>query len=72
MKRLITVVALAVTVMGGAASFAAPASAAPITCPSGQTATGTKGTFTCENKGGQDTGAVRPKGGNKNFSGPPN
>jgi hypothetical protein len=38
------------------------ASAAPITCPSGQTAQKVNGTFQCVNGGGNTTGAGRHKG----------
>ena len=42
---------------------AAPANAAPITCPGGQTAEKTgPGTWDCVNNGGNDTGAGRHKG----------
>ena len=41
---------------------AAPANAAPITCPSGQTAQKTSTGWDCVNNGGNDTGAGRHKG----------
>jgi hypothetical protein len=38
-------------------------SAAPITCPGGQSATKTADGWDCVNNGGNETGAERPKGG---------
>jgi hypothetical protein len=60
----------AVIAAGIAIGFGGSTSADPITCPSGQVSTNDHGTFSCINGGGNDTGAVRPKGGNGNFSGP--
>jgi putative hemolysin len=72
MKRLMAVVALALLLALGTVAFAAaPTAAAPITCNSSQTATNNNGTWTCVNKGGQNTGNVDPKGGNTNFAKPP-
>jgi len=72
MKRLLIGAALALTMATGVVAFApTSASAAPITCNGNQTATKVApGVFACINNGGQDTGSVRPKGGNHNFTGP--
>jgi len=72
MKRVLIGAAFALTMATGAVAFAAtPAAAAPITCNGNQTATKVgPGEFACINNGGQDTGSVRPKGGNTNFTGP--
>jgi hypothetical protein len=46
----------------GVATFAPSATAAPITCPGGQTVTKTSSGWDCVNGGGNDTGAGRHKG----------
>ncbi len=71
-QRLVVAVALALALAATVLAGGHQASAAPITCKGNQTATNDHGTFRCINNGGQDTGSVRPKGGNNNFSGPPN
>jgi hypothetical protein len=43
-------------------ALAPAASAAPITCPSGQTATHVNGKWFCENNGGNPSGAGHHKG----------
>ena len=73
MKKLLMAVAIAAP-LALSVSAVVPsdvALAAPITCKGNQTATNDNGTFSCVNNGGQDTGSVRPKGGNTNFSKPP-
>jgi hypothetical protein len=60
-------VMLAVIVTGGlsgagVAAFAPSATAAPIVCPGGQTATRTSDGWACVNNGNNDTGAGRHKG----------
>jgi hypothetical protein len=56
--RKITALLGAIVVLGIAA---APASAAPIDCPGGQTATKTASGWDCVNRGGNDSNAENPK-----------
>ena len=61
MRKIIGLVG-AIGVLGVAA---APATAAPIDCPSGQTATKTASGWDCVNKGGNTSNAEDPKNPNK-------
>ena len=58
MKRIIAAIGLA-GVLG--LGFVSPASAAPINCPAGQTATKTASGWDCVNNGGNTSNAEDPK-----------
>ena len=60
-KKLITLCSLFVLALVTAV-FAPSAAAAPITCPSGQTATKTDAGWQCVNNGGNPSGAGTHKG----------
>jgi hypothetical protein len=61
-KRIIAAIGLA-GILG--LGFVSPASAAPITCPGGQTATKTASGWDCVNNGGNTSNAENPKNPNK-------
>lgn len=59
MKKILA--ASAVLAMSGIGLVSAPANAAPIDCPGGQTATKVAGGWDCVNKGGNASNAENPK-----------
>lgn len=61
-KRIIAAIGLGAVLGLG---FVSPASAAPIDCPGGQTATKTDGGWDCVNRGGNTSNAEDPKNPNK-------
>jgi hypothetical protein len=59
MRKRIVLLLSAGSLVGGV--LAVPASAAPITCPGGQTATKTASGWDCVNNGGNTSNAENPK-----------
>ena len=64
-KRLLALTASVFTFLALGAVGATTASAAPIDCPGGQTATKVSGGWDCVNKGGNPSNAEDPKNPNK-------
>ena len=63
MRRIVVAVAGFLAAIGMTLGLTVgAASAAPITCPGGQTATHQNGTWFCQNNGGNPTGAGHHKG----------
>jgi hypothetical protein len=60
-RRIITFVIATGALIAALFMTATPASAAPIDCPNGQTATKVSGGWDCVNKGGNSSNAEDPK-----------
>lgn len=60
-KRIVPLVASVLAFLALGLASATTASAAPITCPGGQTATKTADGWDCVNKGGNTSNAENPK-----------
>lgn len=63
MRKFLSTVAISSLLLGAAAITAPAATAAPITCPEGQTVTKAPqgGGFFCQNNGGDSSGADKTK-----------
>ncbi|MGH8869743.1 MAG: hypothetical protein ACRDYU_17340 [Actinomycetes bacterium] len=60
-RRIRGILVVAALVAGGLFATAVPSSAAPITCPDGQTATKLASGWDCVNNGGNTSNAEDPK-----------